>query len=154
MATNKKAVKTAPRGAIEKKGGAGVGLGVAAVAAAMATAAGAYWLYGSKDAAKNRKSAKSFMLKARADVLEAVEKVSDINKQTYLNIVDGVVQRYSKVAGITSDEVSQMTKDLTVAWTHMQQVAAKAKKSSMANAKKTSKTVVKSVTTKAAKKLQ
>ena len=43
---------------------AGVGLTAAAVAAA-----GAYFLYGSKDADKNRKTVKSWGLKAKAEVL-------------------------------------------------------------------------------------
>jgi len=124
------AQKKSAQGSNTKKGGVSgvsgvqVGVGVAAVAAAMAGAAGAYWLYGAKDAARNRKSVKSFMLKARADVLEAVEKAKDLNKETYTKIVDGVVARYAKVSGITTDELAQMTKDLKVAWGHMQKVAA------------------------------
>ncbi len=92
------------------------------VAAATAAAAGAYWFYGSADAAKHRKSIRSFMLKARADVLEAVEKVKDIDKNAYLAIVDRVVAKYSTVAGVTSQEVAQMTRDLKAAWTHMKAV--------------------------------
>ena len=38
-------------------------------------AAGTYFLYGSKDAKKNRKAVKSWALKAKAEVLEALEKV-------------------------------------------------------------------------------
>ena len=106
-------------------GGAGAQLGLAAIVAAMAGAAGAYWLYGSPDASKHRKSVKSFMLKSRADVLAAVEKAKDLDKQTYLNIVDGVVKKYATVSGITTAEVAQMTKDLRATWTHMQAVAAK-----------------------------
>ena len=123
MAQNKKAAVSKKEVAV-KKGGAGVGVGVAAVAAAMAGAAGAYWLYGSADAAKHRKSVKSFMLKARGDVLAAVEKAKTLDKDTYTSIVDGVVARYAKVSGITSDEIAQMTKDLKATWGHMQKVAA------------------------------
>ena len=50
-----------------------VGLGIGLTAAAVA-AAGAYFLYGSKDANKNRKTVKSWMLKAKAEVLEQLEK--------------------------------------------------------------------------------
>ena len=105
------------------RGGA-VGLGVAAVAVAMASAAGAYWLYGSPDAAKNRKSAKSFMLKARAEALAAVEKAKDLDKQAYTNIVDTIVKKYSTVSGITAAEIAQMSKDLKATWVHMQKVRA------------------------------
>lgn len=98
---------------------AGVGVGVG-VAAAAATAAAAYWLYGAKNAAKHRKLARSWMFKARAEVLEAVEKLGDIDKQTYLDIVDKVVKRYAAVSGATSAELVQMAKDLKAAWQHMQ----------------------------------
>ncbi len=52
------------------KGGKSIGMGTAAagIGAALAAAAGAYWLYGAKDAAKHRKLAKSWMLKASPEV--------------------------------------------------------------------------------------
>ena len=103
-------------------------IGVAAAAAAAAAAAGAYWFYGASNAPKHRKSVKSFMLKARADVLEAVEKVNDIDKSAYLAIVDRVVAKYSTAAGVTAAEVSQMTQDLKAAWSHMKAVSDTAKK--------------------------
>ncbi len=103
------------------------GIGVIAATAAAAAAAGAYWLYGAKDAAKHRKMAKSFMLKARADVMDAVERVKDIDKTQYLAIVDKIVAKYSHVAGVTAAEVAQMTKDLKAAWSHMQSVHVTAK---------------------------
>ncbi len=111
----------------KKTKGNGATLSVVAATAAAAAAAGAYWLYGSKNAAKHRKLAKSFMLKARADVMDAVERVKDIDKTTYLAIVDKVVAKYSHIAGVTSDEVAQMTKDLKAAWAHMNAVHVTAK---------------------------
>ena len=53
-----------------------VGLGLAAITAA--AAAGAYFLYG-KDGAKNLKKIKSWSLKAKAEVLEKLEKAKDIS---------------------------------------------------------------------------
>lgn len=98
---------------------AGAGLSVAALAAA---AAGAYWLYGSKHAAKHRKMAKSYMLKARAEAMDAVERVKDIDKTQYMAIVDKIVKKYGAAAGVTAAEVGQMTKDLKAAWGHMKAV--------------------------------
>ena len=102
----------------KNKSHTGATIGLAAAAAA----AGAYWLYGAKHAAKHRKLAKSFMLKARADVMDAVERVQEIDKAQYLAIVDKIVARYSHIAGVTASEVAQMTKDLKAAWAHMQSV--------------------------------
>ena len=95
-----------------------VAAGAAAGAAAIA-AAGAYWFYGAEGAAKNRKMVRSTLLKARAEVAEAVEKLQDIDKSQYLAIVEGVVKRYSTAAGVTEAEVGQMTRDLKAAWQHM-----------------------------------
>ncbi|HEV7449483.1 MAG TPA: hypothetical protein VGP13_03015 [Candidatus Paceibacterota bacterium] len=89
--------------------------GVAAAAAA--AAAGAYWLYGAKDAAKHRKLAKSWMLKARAEVLEGVEKLQDIDKEKYLAIVDDVMSRYGKTGGA---EAKKLMQDLRSGWMYMQ----------------------------------
>lgn len=99
------------------------------VAAAAAAAAGAYFFYGSANAASNRKTARSWMLKARAEVMAAVEKAAAktgaLNKETYTNIVNGVLARYSKVAGATSAEMSQVSRDMEGAWKHMQKAGKK-----------------------------
>ena len=118
--------------------------GVAGAAAlATAAAAGAYWFYGAKDAARHRKSARSFMLKARAEALEAVENVvekfGDIDKEKYLEIVKATVKRYSGVAGVTAAEITQMTKDLTGAWLDMHRAQKGAKPAAKKAVKKTAK---------------
>ena len=128
----------------EKGVSAGTAIGVAAAATAAAAAAGAYWLYGAKNASKHRKMAKSFMLKARADVMDAVERVKDIDKTAYLAIVDKVVAKYGHVAGVTADEIAQMTKDLKSAWTHMNSVHVTAKGLKKAAPKKAAKKASKS----------
>ncbi len=109
-----------------KKGNAvqtmGISLGVAAAAA---TAAGAFWLYGSKNAAKNRKQVQSWMLKARAEVLEGIEKLGNIDKQSYLALVDQVLRQYSGAAGATSAELARVGKELKDAWKLIQQTQKK-----------------------------
>ncbi len=105
--------------ATKKISSATVGTAAAITAAAAAAAAGAYWLYGAKDAAKNRRQVKSWMLKARAEVMDAVEKLKDVDKDTYLRIVDDVVQGYSKAAGAKSAEVRQLVRDLKDSWQYI-----------------------------------
>jgi len=122
----------------------GVGVGVAAAAAA---AAGAYWLYGAKDAAKHRRQARSWMLKARAEVLEAVEKLQDIDKTSYLAIVDGVMKRYAGVAGIGASEMKQVAKDLRDSWVHMQKATLSGSRAAK-KGKKVAKKAVKKVSKK------
>lgn len=111
----------------------GVGVGVAAVATA---AAGAYWLYGAKHSAQHRKMAKSWMLKARAEVLDAVEKLKDVDYESYMGVVDDVLGNYKKTKGATSAELAQMMRDFKTAWKHMQM----AQKSSVKGTKKAKKT--------------
>lgn len=94
-----------------------IGLGVAAAAAA--AAGGAYWLYGAKHSAQHRKMAKSWMLKARAEVMDAIEKLEDIDKERYMQIVDTVVKGYA-AAGATSSEVKHMMRDFASSWKHIQ----------------------------------
>jgi len=105
-----------------------IGLGVAAAAAA--AAGGAYWLYGAKHSAQHRRLAKSWMLKARAEVMDAIEKLEDIDKDRYMQIVDRVVKNYA--GGASTQEVATMMKDFKSAWSHMQGKKKPAKKQSRA----------------------
>lgn len=120
-----------------------VGAGLAAAAAALA--AGAYWLYGAEDAPKNRKKVKSWMLKARAEVMDAIEKMEEIDKDKYLALVQQVVSKYSKMSGVTALELAQVTRDLRSAWEHMERArsATSTPAKRTPKAKKTSKKVVK-----------
>ena len=53
----------------------GIGIGVSAT---MLAAVGGYFLYGAKDAKKNRKTVNSWMLKAKAEVLEGIETLVEL----------------------------------------------------------------------------
>ena len=92
--------------------------GVAAAAAA--AAAGAYWLYGAKDAAKHRRLAKSWMLKARAEMMDLVEKAQNIDKETYMQLAAEVAKRYAGVAGVTAAESKRLVQDLKSGWAYLQ----------------------------------
>jgi hypothetical protein len=116
-----------------------IGIGAAGVAAAAAAAAGAYWLYGAKNSAQHRRMAKSWMLKARAEVMDAVEKMQEIDKTTYLAIVDNIMKRYAKL-GITSQEMAQMMRDFKAAWVHVQ-AARNESQRGVTHAKKAGKTL-------------
>ncbi|MDB5225548.1 MAG: hypothetical protein JWL87_500 [Candidatus Adlerbacteria bacterium] len=111
-------------------------------AATAAAAAGAYWLYGAKDAAKHRKLAKSWMLKARAEVMDAVENLKEVDKETYMAIVDEVVKRYGKAAGAGGAEAAKLLKDLKSGWAYIQ-VQKPAAKRKVAAVKKSAKKVAK-----------
>lgn len=94
-----------------QKLGIGVGLTTAAVAAV-----GAYFLYGSKDAAKNRKKVKSWALKAKGEVLEALEKAEKITESEFKELVDGVATAYGKSKKLSKKELAEFKKEMSDNW--------------------------------------
>lgn len=89
-----------------------IGVGLAGVAA---LAAAGYFLYG-KDGAKNRKKIRSWMLKAKAEVLEGVEKMKDVTEAEYHTVVDKVHTKYKAIKSIDPAELEMMMKELRGHW--------------------------------------
>lgn len=98
-----------------KKGGKIVGgIGLAAVAAA-----GAYFLGGQRGA-KNREAIKGWTLKMKGEVLDKVESMKKIDRETYLRLVDKVADRYSRMESIGADELRHLTVELKNAWNQVE----------------------------------
>ena len=137
------------------KVGIGIGLTTAAVAAA-----GAYFLYGSSNASKNRKQVKSWMLKAKAEVLEAMEKAKAMTEAEFQQLVDFVGSTYASVQGATKKDIADFKKEMMENWGKLSrsQVAKPAKKAAKSTKKtakkaaKKAKKTVKKVAKKATKK--
>ncbi len=119
---------------------AGIGLGLTAAAV---TAAGAYFLYGSKQASQNRKKVKGWMLKAKGEVLEALEKAEQITEEEYKQLVEAASGAYGTVKNATSGEVKDFKKEMQEHWVKLQKNKA---------VKKIGASVKKAVVQKAAKK--
>ena len=94
-----------------QKLGIGVGLTAAAVAAA-----GAYFLYGSKSAPKNRRQVRSWALKAKGEVLAALEKADKMTAGEFDNLVSGVMDAYAKVEKVSKAELSDFKKEMGENW--------------------------------------
>jgi len=90
-----------------------IGVGIAALAAA---AAGAYYLYGSDKSAKNRKQIKSWMLKMKAEVMDKIENVKDLSKDTYDKTIDEVSKKYSQIKNVDKKELVQLAKRMKSHW--------------------------------------
>lgn len=119
----------------KNEGGSGLGLALAAAAAA-----GVYFLYGSKDAAKNRKVVKGWTLKAKGEVLEKLEQVKgELTEENYHKIVDSVVNKYNSVKEDRGEAVAALVKDLKGHWKSIKKHVGGASKAT----KKTVKKVVK-----------
>ncbi|MCX6723724.1 MAG: hypothetical protein NT155_00940 [Candidatus Staskawiczbacteria bacterium] len=93
--------------------GAAVGAGVATVAAAIA---GTYFLYGAKDSAKNRKKIKAWMLKAKGEVLEQLENLSEISESAYKKIIKEVSGKYQVLKNINKKDVAEFSDELKGHW--------------------------------------
>ena len=99
----------------KKSIGKDVAIGVG-IAAAVAAVAGAYFLYGAKEAPKNRKKIKAWSLRAKGEVLEKLEKLSDINEEVYHKIVDDVSEKYKKVKNIDLEDLEKFVGELKSHW--------------------------------------
>lgn len=123
----------------------GVGLTAAAVAAA-----GAYFLYGSKDAEKNRAAVKSWALKAKAEVLEKLEDAKKMTRAEYEEVVAAAVGAYSGAKSVTKKDIASFTAEMMEHWEALETSVSKVKKSAKKAAKKTA-TKAKKTTKKATK---
>jgi len=149
MATKKKIAQTGLSDT--QKAGIGAGLAMAALAAA----AGGYYFYGSKDAAKNRKTVKSWMLKAKAEVLEGIEKAQkELSKADYDKLVKSVTATYAGMQDISKGDLLDFAKDMKGQWEGITKTAEKNVKaaSKAAPKKATKKATTKSSTKKATSK--
>jgi hypothetical protein len=136
MAQKSEGKKSAATGAAKKNHtvAAGVGLGAAAVAAA-----GAFFLYGSKNAAKNRKQVKSWALKAKAEVLEKLEDASEMTHKEYDDLIKSVAGAYAGAKNASKKDLVDFSKEMKDHWKQIEKAAAPLKKT----AKTASKTVKK-----------
>ncbi len=137
--------KSAP---ISKNQAVGLGVGLTA---AVAAAAGAYFLYGSKNAAKNRKAVKSWTLKAKAEVLEKIEQAQDMTKEEYEQLIDTVSTAYQGVKDASKTDLATFKKEMKEHWLQIAKTAAPKKQAAKKAVKKAVKQVEKAATKTVAK---
>lgn len=134
----------------ELSAGEKVGIGVGLTAAAVA-AAGAYFLYGSKNASKNRKTVKSWMLKAKAEVLEKIEDAKEMTQEEYEELINQVAGTYSELKNATKVDIKGFKEEMKDHWKAIEKTAKPAKKAAKKAVKKVEK-AAKEVVKKPAKK--
>jgi 6-phosphogluconolactonase (cycloisomerase 2 family) len=118
---------------ITKEQAVGIGIGLTAAAVA---AAGTFFLYGSKNAAKNRKAVKSWTLKAKAEVLEKIEQAKEMSQEEYEQLVDTVTTTYSGVKEASKADLSTFKKEMKDHWLSIAKTAAPKKKAAKKAVKK------------------
>lgn len=139
MATKKMMPK---KEVMSSKQAIGLGLGITA---AVAAAAGGFFLYGSKNAAKNRKAVKSWALKAKAEVLEGIETAKDMTQEEYEQLINTVATTYLTAKSASKNELSEFKKEMKEHWQGLVKTAnpKKPAKKAVAVAKKAVAKVVK-----------
>ncbi|MBI5221094.1 MAG: YtxH domain-containing protein [Candidatus Liptonbacteria bacterium] len=99
---------------------AGLGVGLAVATAVV----GAYFLHGKKGA-KTRRQVKSWMLKARAEVMDQIEQAKSFNQRNYNQAIQAVAAKYSQLKNIDPREVDLLVKELRGHWRRISKHVAK-----------------------------
>ena len=89
--------------------------GLSLAGAAAAAIVGGYFFYG-KDGAKHRKHLKTWSVKAKAEVLEKLEKAKDISEEIYHQSIDAVSEKYAKVKSVTPEDLEAFKVTLKKHW--------------------------------------
>jgi hypothetical protein len=108
----------------KKKKNNNVTKGVAIGAGLVAMAAAGYLLFGPKGK-QNRTKIKGWTLKAKGDVLEAIEKLDHVTEDKYHAIVERVAKKYAKAKNTTKAEVARFEKDARKHWKAIEKDLAK-----------------------------
>ena len=114
----------------------GKGLELAAAGALLAAAAGYYFLYGSKQAKQNRIKVKSWALKAKADVMEQLEKVKTVGEKEFNEAVKTVSKKYARVKNVDPKELEALARELKSHWKSIKKDIEKHSKAALKGKKK------------------
>lgn len=107
--------KSSKIGAKDAKSGGGFGTALGITAALAAAGAAGYFFYGPQGT-KNRKQARAWAIKAKADVLGEIEKLHEVSETKYHALVDKAILRYGKQAGVTEADISALSDELKKYW--------------------------------------
>lgn len=97
------------------------------VATLLGSIAGVYFLYGSKNAKKNQRKVKAWSLKARGEILEQIENLTDMTQETYHKIIQEVSDKYKVLKNISQEEISEFTEELKNHWENISKEISKSK---------------------------
>ncbi len=115
MATPKKSAAPVGKKGMSVSTGAKVGVGASLTAAAVA-AAGAYFLYGSKNAAKNRKKMAGWVEDAKKEVMKGLEKAKTMSEEEYKDLVEKVSRAHGELSKISKADLVKFQKEMKDGW--------------------------------------
>lgn len=105
----------------QKKTNAHVGTAVIS-GLAVAALVGGYFLYNNTNVKKKIKPIKGWAMKAKGEVLEKIEKIKNINEESYHKVVDTVVGKYQKIQTINTAELAALAQELKKHWKSIKKV--------------------------------
>lgn len=108
---------------------AAIGAGVAAVGAI------SYYFFG-PHGKKHRQQFKGWMIKMKGEIIEKIEKASDVTEETYHKIIDTIAAAYIKSGRASEEQVQMYAGELKKQWKNIAAAAKKHSKKSIATAKK------------------
>lgn len=88
---------------------------IAITGIAVASLALSYFLYG-KNAPKHRRALTSWMLRAKADVMDKLEKAKDISEPMFHNIIDTSMEKYAKLKNINPADIALFGTEIKKQW--------------------------------------
>ena len=128
-----------------------VGLGVGLTTAAVA-AASTYLLYGGSARAKaNRQKVKGWTLRAKGEVLEALEKADGMSREDFEDLINNVSAVYGRLKNASKTDIATFRRDMEGCWGNIEKIS-KPLRSPRKVAKKTTRKTTKKATRKVAKK--
>lgn len=89
----------------------------------VATAIGGYFLFGSKNAKRNRQKVEDSIDDAKADVMARLKKIKVLSKDKYYEIVDDVSEKYSKIKKIGAEKMEEFKNGLKNKWEDIEKEA-------------------------------
>lgn len=98
-------------------------LDVFVVGALTASAGIFYFMFGSKNARHNRKKVEEWTEKGKEEVMLKARQTKALTKEKYYDIVDSVMEKYSKLKEVGKDKTSMFKKELKDYWESIEEEA-------------------------------
>lgn len=92
-----------------------VATGVGLAAGIVSAVAAGFFLYGPKGK-ENRVKIKSWTLKAKAEMLEQLEKAKEVTEESYAAMADKVTAKYGKLKAVGDEEAGKLNVELKRHW--------------------------------------
>lgn len=88
---------------------------------------GGIYLYG-RDGTRHRDQVERWVLKAKAEILERVQKTQDMTEEQFHTVVDEVLNRYADMKEVGAERAAEVSSDFKKKWEQLRAAAVRASK--------------------------